>query len=58
MHSGHGLHSEIDDHLLQLDPISTHWEKAPLEFQLHRNLMPKRFVPQERDRLFEDLVDV
>src|SRR5260370_1489868 len=57
----HGLHpidSKIDDHLLQLDSIAADLEQARGEFELHRNSMPTRLVLQERDCLFDDLVDV
>ena len=57
----HGLHpidSEIDDHLLQLDSIAADREQARVEVEPYRDSMPKRLVLQERDRLFDDLVDV
>jgi hypothetical protein len=60
-HRRHGFHAvdeEIDDHLLQLDSIPAHREQARREFEPNRNSVPKRVMPQERDRLSDDLVDV
>src|SRR6516164_5910653 len=55
-HGLHPVHCEIDDDLLQLDSIAAHRERAPFEFELRSNPMPKRLVPQEHNGLFDDLV--
>jgi hypothetical protein len=57
-HCLHTIDSKIDDHLLQLDPISAHQEQARRGLEPHRDAMPTRLVPHEADCLLDDLVDV
>src|SRR5262249_17349564 len=50
--------AEIGDTLWKVASTAGAGERGGVEVELYRDSMPKRLVLQERDRLFDDLVDV
>ena len=57
-HGLDGVDYQIDDHLLQLDPIAKHRRQRRRELQPQRRSMPKGFALHQADRVIDHIVDV
>jgi hypothetical protein len=57
-HGLDGVENQVEDHLLQLDPIAVHGRRALGEFGPHRDAVPDRFASGELDHLADRSIDV
>ena len=57
-HGLDGVEDQVEDHLLQFDPVSLNQRQALGEFRLHRDAVLRRFATGELDNLADRCIDL